>query len=161
MFADRIAITFDYYKNNVDDLILFAPTAFSLGVPGDGVNKNIGSLVNSGVEFGITTRNIDNGNFTWTTDFNFSTNRNEITALNNNEDIINTYNITRVGESIGSIYGFEYAGVNAANGNPLYKKGNGEIIQGNIANNTYYVYNPENPEVVTTGPVETVRQPLP
>lgn len=155
LFSDRIAITFDYYRNNVDDLILFAPTAFSLGVPGNGVNKNIGSLVNTGIELGISTRNIDNGSFTWTTEFNFSTNRNEITALNNNEDIVNTYNITRVGESIGSIYGFEYAGVNAANGNPLYKKGNGQIIQGNIANNTYYEYNPENPEVVTTGPVES------
>jgi TonB-linked SusC/RagA family outer membrane protein len=157
LFNDRLSVTVDYYRNDADDLILFTPTAFSVGIPGNttigtaynGINQNVGSLFNTGVEIDVTARVIERGGFTWSVNTNFATNRNEITALNNNEDIVNTYNITRVGESIGAIYGFTYAGVNAANGNPLYVKGNGQVIQGNLANNRYFVYNPENPTELT------------
>jgi len=75
--------------------------------------------------------------------------------LYNNQDQFPTlnsgsYNIRRVGESINAIYGYTYLGVNMANGNPLYKKGNGQIIQGNVSNTTYYLYDPANPTALTT-----------
>ncbi|GGI28934.1 SusC/RagA family TonB-linked outer membrane protein [Pedobacter mendelii] len=148
LFNSRINITADYFKNNVDNLILFAPTAPSLGVPGNGINQNVGKMTNKGYEFSVNTVNFKNDNFSWSTDVNLTLVKNKITQLaNNNADVIQAsgYNINRVGESIGSLYGYQYAGVNSANGNPLYEKANGQIIQGNIANQAYYLYDPNNP----------------
>ena len=45
---------------------------------------------------------------------------------------------------INAIYGWEYAGVNGANGNPLYRKADGQIIQGNIPTATWVNYDPAN-----------------
>lgn len=148
MFGNRVTFGFDYFKNDVDNLILFAPTPASLGVPGNGINQNIGALVNNGIELNLTTTNIDNGSLTWTTNFNYTNVRNEITALNNNADMIFLYNVNRVGEPMGSLYGFKSAGVNPTNGNPLFYKLDGSIIQGNIANTTYYKYDPATPKLM-------------
>ncbi|UPL49644.1 SusC/RagA family TonB-linked outer membrane protein [Hymenobacter sublimis] len=150
-FGGRVNFTVDYYKNNVDDLILGVRTPLSIGVPNNRYSDNIGSLYNRGLEFTLTTENIRKDNFSWTTNFNLSTNKNEITALNNNEDIIETYNITRVGESIGALFGFEYVGVNQANGNPIYRKADGAtLVQGSTAasgatQGRYYLYDAANP----------------
>lgn len=150
----RININADYYHNNVDDLILAVRTPLSLGVPNNSYNANIGSLYNKGFEFTLTTENIRKENFTWSTNFNISTNKNRITALNNNEDIIDTYNITRVGESIGALFGYDFQGVNAANGSPIYRKADNSLVQGSTASSSttvnnvpgrYYVYDPANP----------------
>ncbi len=108
---------------------------------------------NSGIELQVSSENIRKENFTWSSSVNFSTNRNEVKALNDNQDILSTYNVVRVGEPVGAIYGYEYAGVNPANGNPLYRKANGQLIQGNVVNtlttgsnvNQYFLYDPGNP----------------
>lgn len=146
LFNDRIRVSFDYYRNDIDGLILFAPAPFSLGIPGNGVSKNIGGLTNSGIEMQIGADVLRKGDFSWSTDFNFSTNKNRVTATNNNQDIISTFNITRVGEPIGTLYGFRFAGVNPSNGNPLFYRGDGvTIIQGNPATGGWLSYNPVNP----------------
>lgn len=148
---DRISVTTDYFYNNDDNLILAAPTAPSLGVPGNSINQNIGTMTNKGFELGINSVNIKTRDFTWSTDFNLTLVKNKITALaNNNTDVTYTYNINRVGSSVGSIYGYQYAGVNPANGNPLYVKGSGQLIQGNIPTGYYYNYDPANPTVMIT-----------
>lgn len=151
LFNNRITITADYFKNNIDNLILAAPTAPSLGVPGNSINQNVGKMYNKGYEFAISADILRSTAFKWNASFNLTLVKNQITQLsNNNSDITYTYNINRVGESIGSLYGYEYAGVNSANGNPLYVKANGQVIQGNIANQTYYNYDPANPTALTT-----------
>jgi len=151
MFDNRITLTADYFKNNIDNLILAAPTAPSLGVPGNSINQNVGKMYNKGYEFAVSADIFRDSPFKWNTSFNITFVKNKITQLsNNNSDITYTYNVNRVGESIGSLYGYEYAGVNPANGNPLYVKSTGQIIQGNIANQTYYVYDAANPTALTT-----------
>ena len=74
--------------------------------------------------------------------------KNQVTNLYLGQDIIYTNNIVREGESLNSLYGFEYWGVNKANGNPVYYKADGSLVQGNIANATYYVFDPNNPTVL-------------
>ncbi|RYY06764.1 MAG: SusC/RagA family TonB-linked outer membrane protein, partial [Sphingobacteriaceae bacterium] len=147
---NRINVTADYYKNNNDNLILSAPVAGSLGIPGNAIAKNVGSTSNKGFEFSVNSVNITNKDFSWTTDFNLTLSKTKVLSLNQNQDVIYTYNILRVGQTIGAFYGYQSAGVNPANGNPLYVKGNGQLIQGNIANNTYYNYDPANPSALTT-----------
>ncbi len=148
---NRINVTADYFENKDNNLILAAPTAPSLGVPGNAINENVGTMVNKGFEFAVNSVNVRAKDFSWTTDFNVTFVKNKITTLaNNNSDIPYTYNVNRVGYSVGSIYGYQYAGVNTVNGNPLYIKGNGQVIQGNIPNQTYYNYDPANPTALTT-----------
>lgn len=142
----RVNLTADYFKDNKDNLILLAPTPPSLGVPNNAISQNIGNMYNKGWEFAINTTIVQNRNFTWSSDLNLSFVKNKVTELaNNNSDILLTYNIVRVGQPLGAIFGYDYRGVNPANGNPLYAKGDGTLIQGNITNQTYNVYDPANP----------------
>lgn len=156
LFSNRIRIAADYFKNDVDNLVLFAPTAPSLGVPGNGINKNIGALMNKGIELSIDATVMQKGDFQWDVNFNYSNIINEITALNNNEDIIFDYHVNRVGQPIGSFYGYTWAGVNPANGNPMWFKGDGkggltnDIVQYNIAGNNYRAFVPGEPGNVAT-----------
>lgn len=146
MLNNRLNLSADYFTNDVDNIILFVPTPLSLGVPGNGINQNIGSMNNKGFEFTVGSANVQNDNFSWSTDLNLTLVKNKIKNLaNNNSDVVFPYNIHRVGESIASLYGYQFEGVNPANGNPLYRKANGQIIQGNIATQAYSVYDPANP----------------
>ncbi len=146
---DRVTVQADYFFNDVDNLVLQAPLPSSLGVPGNAININAGALTNQGVEFRLLTRNVNTENFRWTTDFNYTNVRNRVTSLVNDDDVIYDYNILRVGEPIGALYGFMYEGVNPANGNPIYRKGDGSLVQGNIATSQYRVYDPNNPGDIT------------
>jgi hypothetical protein len=149
---NRLTVTSDYYKNDNDDLILFVRTPISLGVPGNGYSANVGAMTSQGFELTINTLNIRTEDFTWNTNFNFSTNKTKITRLaNGNEDILNPYNVTRLGNSIGAIYGYDYVGVNAANGNPIYRKGDeaGTLVQGNLDTRGYALYDAANPADVS------------
>ena len=151
-FRNRLKVTFDYFENDVDGLILDVPVAWYLGVPNSTITKNTGSLLNKGLEFSVEYGIINTKNFRWDIDANLSLIKNELTALPNDDaDIVNAngFNINRVGESINSIYGVEYWGVNPANGNPVYYKGDGSLVQGDAALNRYVVFNPNNPADVS------------
>jgi TonB-linked SusC/RagA family outer membrane protein len=150
ILSNRISGSIDWYRNDVDDLILQAPTPPSLGIPSNRIFKNIGTLKNEGFEFNINAAVVDRGDFSWSSNLNLTTNQNEIISLANNDSDVNyTYNILRVGEEIGAFYGFIYNGVNPANGNPIYTTADGSLIQGNPANTTYYAYDPANPEDIS------------
>ena len=142
LFDGRYKLTFDYYMNNQDGLILAAPTPPSLGIPGNSINKNIGSMKNWGYELSAEAYIIRNADFTWSVDGNLTLAGNKVTALYGNLDMIYNYNIIRVGQSYNAIYGYEYVGVNTANGNPLYRKADGQVVQANIPTSTYVNYNP-------------------
>jgi len=65
----------------------------------------------------LSTRNIDTKDFTWTTSINANFNKNKILSLgDNDEDILKNEwvsgaSILRVGESVGSFYGYKRLGV--------------------------------------------------
>lgn len=155
LFDGRANITAAYYLNDSKDLILAAPTPPSLGIPGNTINRNIGAVRNTGIELSITGEVIKTDNFRWTSTINFSTQHNKVLALVDNQDSFftlnnSTFNIRRVGEPLNALYGFEYSGVNPANGFPLYTKANGQVIQGNVATAAYFNYDPANPTALTT-----------
>lgn len=153
-FDNRITLTADYYNNNVEDAILQVPTPLSFGVPDNSrYSANVGSLYNRGFEFSLGTSNIQKEDFTWSTTFNISTNENKVTKLFNGQDIVSSYNITRVGLPVGAIFGYDFQGVNTANGNAIYRRADGTLVQavsqvtgvrdaaGNTLPNRYVVYN--------------------
>ncbi|GEO02722.1 SusC/RagA family TonB-linked outer membrane protein [Adhaeribacter aerolatus] len=150
LLDNRFNFEFAYWKKDNDDIVLGAPTPPSLGVPSNLIYRNIGGVSNNGLEFTLSGAVLNTANLKWNTNLNFSTQHNEVTGLVNGQDIFLTttsgiYTIMRVGEPVNAIYGYQYEGVNPANGNPLYRKGNGTLIQGNINNSTYVGYDPANP----------------
>ncbi|MCX2738757.1 SusC/RagA family TonB-linked outer membrane protein [Pontibacter anaerobius] len=153
LFDGRLNLELAYWVKDNSDIVLAAPTPPSLGVPGNSIIRNIGRVVNNGIEFAISGNVIDKSNFTWNSNFNFSTQNNEVKELVAGNDIVYDYTIHREGESINSIYGYQYEGVNQVNGNPIYRKADGTFVQGNISGNggsagVYYVYDPANPTVL-------------
>ncbi|PTX19484.1 TonB-linked SusC/RagA family outer membrane protein [Pontibacter mucosus] len=133
---NRISFEANYYHNDIDNLILYAPQAPSKGIPGNEILINVGSMYNKGFEFAINAVPVDNGNFTWSTNLNLTLNKNEVTSLaNNNAPIIGSTgglesaNITTVGESVGSIYVVRTAGVNPDNGRRIFINKAGEEVQ--------------------------------
>ena len=145
LFTNRVNVGVNYWKQDTKDLILAAPTAPVLGVPGNSISRNVGSMTNKGWEFSVNADVLPAGKVKWNTTLNFSIQSNKVKGLVDGNDIVGDYNLTRVGESIRTLYGYQYAGVNAANGNPLYVKADGSLIQGRISNTTYYKYDPANP----------------
>ncbi len=149
----RLGATFDIYQKKTTDLLLFTPLPTTSGF--SGYLSNIGSLRNRGLELAVNSRNLT-GAFTWDTDLNFSINRNEITALSNDEDIPVPgvlqvpagWSILRVGEPIGTFFGYQSDGIfqsdeeaassptlksqNAKAGDRKYKDVNGRDANGNL-----------------------------
>ena len=151
MFNNKLKFTFDYFQNDIDDIILGAPLSPDFGVPGNLIYKNIGAMTNKGYEFSGDYSVINTEKFGLDLNANVTFLKNEVLALsNNNADIITTAdNIVRVGESINSLYGYQYWGVNAANGNPVYYKADGSLIQGLVGQNKYAVFNQADPTNLT------------
>jgi TonB-dependent starch-binding outer membrane protein SusC len=149
MTIGGVTIAADVFRNNIDGLILSAPTIPSLGVPGNSINQNVGAMFNEGIELRVMTNVINRGNFSWNTDFNFTYLRNEVTNLV--QPIVSTYNRTVEGGPIGQLYGFRWAGVNPANGNPMYFSGE-DIVQFNLqqGNLGWRAFNPANPGDIAT-----------
>lgn len=135
---NRATLTFDYYKNKNNDQVFAVPTPVSLGVPGNQVYKNIGNMENSGFELGLNIEAIKSRDFRWDFGFNFTTVKNKVLTLPSG-DIVGEYTIVREGLPINSLYGYQWAGVNSANGNPVWYKADGTtLVQGNIANSSYF-----------------------
>ncbi len=119
LFSDRIFGEIDVYNKITDGLLFRVPLPGSSGQTE--FNKNIGKLESKGVEFVLNTKNITGQGFQWNTSFNIANNRNKIIELpNENADIINDENISRVGFPVSSFYMVDFAGVDPANGDALF-----------------------------------------
>ncbi|MCB0645920.1 MAG: TonB-dependent receptor [Saprospiraceae bacterium] len=149
LMGDKIRVTFDWFKNDIDNLVFEEPVAPSLGVPFNRINKNIGKSLNQGYELSASYNIIDDSKLRWNVGANVTFMSNKIVSLpNGGADIIGTNTILREGESMNSLYGFKYWGVNPANGNPVYYKGDGTtLVEGEITNSRYYIFDPANPGV--------------
>ncbi len=116
LFNDRVYFNFDYYVKNTKDLLLAVPIPLTSGF--DISFKNFGEVQNRGVELSLNTVNIKSKDFTWSTDFNISFNRNEVIDIGDAENIRfsslgehrDDY-IVQVGQPLGSIYGFVWDGI--------------------------------------------------
>jgi TonB-linked SusC/RagA family outer membrane protein len=143
MLNNRINVTFDYYKNNNNNLVLAAPQPPSFGVPSNQIFQNIGSMENKGIELTVNANIVRKKDFSWDLGVNFTTQSNIVKSLYLDQDVIisngtGNYNILRVGEPISAIFGYNFAGVNSSNGNPVYYKADGSLVMGNITNSSYF-----------------------
>ncbi len=135
LFKSRVNIIFDYFKNNIDNLVLNAPVLYTVGVPNSSIPKNIGSMYNKGYEITINATPVQTRNFTWTTSFNYSYVSNKITSLvpeNGNADIKSGFSAASVGKPLGIYFLPNWAGVDAATGNPMWYSAAGTIKRYNF-----------------------------
>lgn len=121
LFNNRINFTGDYYKKKTFDLLLSSPIPTTTGFYN--TLLNIGNIENYGVDLDLRTLNFI-GKFEWTTAANVSVNRNKITQINSETDIIlQNAILLRNGVSIGTFYGYEFDGIfqsdAAAAGSPV------------------------------------------
>ena len=109
--GDRITLSVDAYYRKTNDLLAALPLAGSTGFTT--YTTNVGSLQNKGIEVDLQTINVKKKDFSWTTNFNISFNRNKILSLANSDAPYNTgfANRQQVGSSAGAFYGYQTAGI--------------------------------------------------
>lgn len=150
LFNNRMTFEIAYWQKNSKDLVLRVPTPPTMGIPNNYYYDNIGKIKNSGFELTVGGTIINTKDWNWHSDINFSTVKNTVKELYGGTDIIDNYTIIREGESYQSLYGYDYYGVNAANGNPIWRKADGSLVQfDTFGAYDYAEYDPSNPEDVS------------
>lgn len=137
LFDNRLSATLDVYNTNTSDILLLRPLPISSGVTQ--VYENIGATRNRGVELAITSQNIATDKLRWSTTLTFTRNREEITKLINDRDIIATStpetNSLLLGRPISSFYSYQKLGIwqtSEADVAAQYKIGNYSFKPGDI-----------------------------
>lgn len=106
LFSDRISATFDWYNRLSSDLITSRQLPLETGFLLTPVNY--GELTNRGVEFSVTTRNIDTKDWSWATSFNISRNKNTINKVQFNN---NRFLPSGEGYPVDAVWTVPYAGL--------------------------------------------------
>jgi hypothetical protein len=117
LFNNRITVAADYYKKKTTKLLLDRALPANSGFAN--IRENGGRLDGQGVELELSTVNLDLDNsLRWTTSFNVAWTKNELKELTNGATRILNDHI--VGKPTNVLYTFKYAGVNPADGRPMF-----------------------------------------
>ena len=112
LLKNRVNIVFDAYYKKTSDLLLVVPVGFASGVTSQ--LQNVGNVVNKGVELSVNATLLQRRKLQWTVSANAAYNKNEITDMGTTNDVIlgsDKQQILRRGESLGSFYGLQFAGI--------------------------------------------------
>ena len=80
----RISGSFEYYRSNTSDVLMQRDIPVITGYPN--ILFNIGKTRNTGVELTLSTVNIEKNGLRWTTDLNWTSNKEEIIELVNGKE---------------------------------------------------------------------------
>jgi TonB-linked SusC/RagA family outer membrane protein len=109
LFGNRVTGSVEVYRQETEDILQSVSLPQTSGV--GSVVKNIGKSENKGLEFTLSSINIENSDgLTWSTDLNIFLNRGEITYLAGGVDR-NIANGWHVGYPIDAIYDYEKIGI--------------------------------------------------
>ncbi|HET7564683.1 MAG TPA: TonB-dependent receptor [Gemmatimonadaceae bacterium] len=141
-FGGRLSVIADYYHKLTSNLLVDRPIPATSGYTT--YLSNVGNVVNEGFELGLSSTNIapsSKGGFGWQTDFNISTNRNEVTKLFDNQPFGDNANFrpishVAVGQPIGEFYVLHFTGVDPQTGDAVYQDvdGDGSITSADRVN---------------------------
>lgn len=137
---NSFTLALEYYRNHTVNLINNSIVSFTSGQRR--IYQNEGEMENKGVELTLETKNIDKVDFSWSTSFNFSANKNRVLKLAEGKDIVGTTSIMREGYHPRSFYLIQWAGVDPRDGYPLWYDINGDITRVYDPNNRVIVGNP-------------------
>jgi TonB-dependent starch-binding outer membrane protein SusC len=115
---NRVTATVDYYIRKSSNLLLNNPVSLTTGF--GSILENIGAMENKGIELTINAKPVIYKDFTWDVSFNITQNKNKITSLPGGNDIVAGSFVRRVGYDFQTFYVRRFAGVDPANGDPLW-----------------------------------------
>jgi TonB-linked SusC/RagA family outer membrane protein len=121
LFKNRINLTADVYSRKGTDMISMKETPLETGF--NYTMMNWGSLTNKGFELAVSTRNIDNENFKWSTTINFAHNKSNVITEQPRQ---NSMLPSREGLPVNAVFALKTAGMDE-NGNPMFWKGNEKV----------------------------------
>lgn len=114
----RVNVSLDWYTRTTKDLLmskqLNSISRFS------SLLTNVGQMRNTGVELEVRSNNIKTKDFSWTTAFNLSHNKNKILKLADLPWFVDGRYVRKEGYPFNTIYLREYAGVGPETGSALY-----------------------------------------
>ena len=139
LLNNRLQFTIDTYQKKTTDLLLSRSVALSSGY--GSVFGNFGAVENKGIEFSVTANVANTSDFKWDINGNISANRNKLTLIDGTRTEIipgdgggsvgpfTNNSILRVGQPLGSFYGYIFDGI--------YQTGD-NIPTGRVAGNIRY-----------------------
>lgn len=127
LLSGRIDGSLDIYRKDNSELLLNQPLPLDSGF--GAITRNVGKVRNKGIEFIVNSVNVRVGDFQWNSRFNISINTNEVLELSSGEEQLNPAGTqpVAVGHSINAWRVIQYAGVNPADGRPIWYDANGEL----------------------------------
>ncbi|MBD3616391.1 MAG: TonB-dependent receptor [Gracilimonas sp.] len=126
-FDGRLYGAIDAYRKDNTELLFDRPLPSDSGY--GSITENIGKVRNTGIEFELNSVNVVRSGFRWQSRFNVSFSDNEILELPDGEPIREdgTFNSLQEGKPIGLIQVVRWAGVNPADGRPMWYDADGNI----------------------------------
>ena len=127
LFNQRLRGSVEYFNRKSDDLLQDVPVSMVTGF--NSTLKNIGRINNHGVEIELSGDIIRKNGLTWSASANAALISSKVKKLYRGEDIIwydptggdsRAQYVYREGESTLAFYGYEWAGVDPANGKSVY-----------------------------------------
>lgn len=105
---NRISGSMDYYQSHTKDLLMTRQVPVMNGYTT--IWYNVGKTENKGFEFNLNTVNVKSGDFEWSSNFNFSANRDKIVDLRGDgkNDLANNWFI---GEPLRVYYNYKRIGI--------------------------------------------------
>ncbi|MGZ8538342.1 MAG: SusC/RagA family TonB-linked outer membrane protein, partial [Flavisolibacter sp.] len=126
VLKNRLRGGFEFYNAITTDLFLNKQLSRTTGYTS--LNTNIGELQNRGFEVSLDGDIINTRDFRWSANVSLTRNNNTVKKLEGDQkEIIGGLTINRVGESMNSIFLIRNAGVNPADGEPLYYDKDGKV----------------------------------
>lgn len=114
----RVNVSLDWYTRTTKDLLMSKQLNSISGF--SSLLTNVGQMRNTGVELEVRSNNIKTKDFSWTTAFNLSHNKNKILKLADLPWFVDGRYVRKEGYPFNTIYLREYAGVDPETGSALY-----------------------------------------
>jgi TonB-dependent starch-binding outer membrane protein SusC len=119
MFGDKVNFEFDVWQRVTSDMLFTIPITFTAGDAG-APSSNVGQITNKGIDLNLGYKNTaKNGDFRYSITANFSTYRNVVDKLDDNEGTrffgfgsrVPAVTLTQAGLPLSSYYGFNVLGI--------------------------------------------------
>ena len=114
----RVNVSLDWYTRTTKDLLMSKQLNSISGF--SSLLTNVGQMRTTGVELEVRSNNIKTKDFSWTTAFNLSHNKNKILKLADLPWFVDGRYVRKEGYPFNTIYLREYAGVGPETGSALY-----------------------------------------
>lgn len=133
VLQDRLSLSADWYYKKTSNMLMWVQLP-SGAAAASSIQRNEGEMTNKGFEFQISSRQFQ-GEFTWTTDFNMSFNKNRLDKLQLQKIYTDAVTSNYVNEAVvrnepgrplGSFYGYISDGVDPETGELMYRDVNGD-----------------------------------